>query len=232
MTLSPTVVEAASWRLASEIARRHPQLIRIAREHPGGGQYDVLALRSIAGLDIMLNRSGTIQVHSRHDHGVCDWEPTEWIDYLRNEPREFMRRLEVAAGLPSVAMVPASTPATLVYRVIAGIAATSFMTVRPIEIEPGYVDTSGYGGGPASWLDMFPVSGSLRRPLTDDPFGESGYRFWMCKRPGLMLAFETSSGSAWATTGTPVDLMQTYQSVDRDIDALALTVMRHGAADE
>jgi len=177
----------------------------------------------------VMNRNGTIQVHGRHDGGDSDWEPTEWSGYLCADPQDFVKRLEAAAGVPAVPKMPASTPMTLVYRVIAAIAATSFMTVRPIEIEPGYVDTSGYGGGPTSWLDMFPISSDLRLPQSDDPFGESGYRFWRCKRPGLMLAFETSSGKAWASTGAPVDLMRIYRSMDRDIDALALHTIRHGS---
>src|SRR5437588_367965 len=33
-----SVVEAASWRLASELVRRHPTALRLIRGHPGGGQ--------------------------------------------------------------------------------------------------------------------------------------------------------------------------------------------------
>ena len=37
---------------------------------------------------------------------------------------------------------------TLTLRVLATIAATGVKSVHPIEIVPGYIDTSGYGGGP------------------------------------------------------------------------------------
>ncbi|MEV0288823.1 hypothetical protein AB0H36_32290 [Kribbella sp. NPDC050820] len=227
--LNSTVVEAASWRLASELARRHPGVVRVTREHPGGGLYDVLALRSDAGLELMLNRQGTIQIHGRHDQSDVDWAPTPWVDYLAHDPRAFLEWLESAAGLPLVQRVPASTPTTLVYRTLAGIAATSFMTLHSPEIEMGYIDTAGYGGGPASWLDMFPIGAEVRRPQPADLFGQPGYRFWMCRRPGLMLAFETSNGTAWATRGEPVELMQRYQAVGRDIDALTRDLMLLGS---
>lgn len=39
-----SVLEAASWRLASELVRRHPDTTRLIRAHPGGGQSDCLWL--------------------------------------------------------------------------------------------------------------------------------------------------------------------------------------------
>ena len=36
-----SVLEAASWRLASELVRRHPDTVRLTGAHPGGGQSDV-----------------------------------------------------------------------------------------------------------------------------------------------------------------------------------------------
>ena len=35
------MLEAASWRLASELVRRHPDTVRLTGAHPGGGQSDV-----------------------------------------------------------------------------------------------------------------------------------------------------------------------------------------------
>ena len=97
-------VESASWQLTSELVRRHPKCIRLIRGHPGGGQYDLLWLLQLpqgAG-DIRLNRHGSIQVHGRFDgREVIDWAPTGWDQYLAGDPKEFVLRLESAAGLPS-----------------------------------------------------------------------------------------------------------------------------------
>src|SRR5579875_1503510 len=88
-----SVVEAASWRLASELCRRHPGRARLFRGHPGGGMYDVLwIIGSGPGnhLDIRLNRVGTIQVHGRFDGCPPEWPATPWDEYLRSDPRMFL----------------------------------------------------------------------------------------------------------------------------------------------
>jgi hypothetical protein len=41
-----SVLEAASWRLASELVRRHPLSTRVLHTRPGGGQYDCLTITS------------------------------------------------------------------------------------------------------------------------------------------------------------------------------------------
>lgn len=89
----PSVLEAASWRLASELVRRHPDRLRILRTHPGGGQYDCLTVttRAADGGVIQLNRLGTIQVHERFGSTEAPpSEPVEWDTYLRADPREFL----------------------------------------------------------------------------------------------------------------------------------------------
>lgn len=143
--MDQSVVEAASWRLASEMVRRHPTALRLIRGHPGGGQSDCLWLLPLIGNqgDVRLNRVGTIQVLDRFDGRPADeWGATTWNDYLFAEPRGFLDRLERAAGLPTPTHVPTATPRTLTYRVLAAIAATAFKTVHPIEIQQGYMSES------------------------------------------------------------------------------------------
>ena len=143
------MLDAASWRLSSELSRRHPNTTRLIRAHPGGGQSDCLWLlpaREGDG-DVRLNRNGTIQVLARFDGREPDWPATEWDTYFRADSRGFLGRLEAAAGLPSPAPVPAATPRTLTLRVLAAITATGVKSVDPIEVVPGYCDSSGGGGG-------------------------------------------------------------------------------------
>jgi hypothetical protein len=85
-----SVLEAASWRLASELLRRHPDTTRLIRAHPRGGQSDCLWVLPTAGKtgDLRLNRHGTIQVLERFDgRPAGEWRPTEWDEYLRADPR-------------------------------------------------------------------------------------------------------------------------------------------------
>ena len=84
----PSWVHAASWRLASEFARRHPREVRLLRGFPGGGQYDVLWLLGNQGVgDVRLNRHGTIQIASRFDgRELIEWEPVSWEEYVAADP--------------------------------------------------------------------------------------------------------------------------------------------------
>src|SRR3954452_23260694 len=98
-----SVLEAASWRLASELIRRHPEVLRLIRTHPGGGQSDCLWIMPVSGErgDVRLNREGTIQILERFDGRPAEsWGPVEWDEYLRADPRSFLGEMEIAAGLP------------------------------------------------------------------------------------------------------------------------------------
>lgn len=227
-----SVLEVASWRLASELARRHPGAMRLIRGHPGGGQSDCLWFLPTVGTngDVRLNREGTIQVLERFDgRPENDWEPTEWDEYLRAEPREFLHRLEVAAGLPVPQHVPAATPTTLTYRVLAAIASTAVKSVHPIEVQLGYFDTSGYGGGPNKALDSFPaIPPELRRAADDDLYGEPGYRFWIVLRDDVpVLAFEQDAGLAWTQhNDATFSVMDLYEESRRHLLVTALKLLR------
>jgi hypothetical protein len=226
-----SVVEAASWRLASELVRRHPTALRLIRGHPGGGQSDCLWLLPLVGEkgDLRLNRVGTIQVLDRFDGRPADeWRPTEWADYLFADPRQFLDRLERSAGLPSSSQVPSATPTTLTYRVLAAITATAFKSVHPIEIQEGYVDSSGYDGGPNENLDAFPIDPQRLRPRPDDFFDQPGYRFWIVVRDGVpVLAVDQADATAWTShTVTPIRLMDLYTQSRRHILTTTLEVLR------
>ena len=236
VTPDRTVVEAASWRLASELVRRHPEEVRLVRGHPGGGQYDVLWLRTLGPGkridpgDVPLNRNGTIQIHGRFDgQEVRDWEPKPWSAYLSSDPYEFLLRLEAAAGLQAPASTPPSTPRTLTYRVLAAVAATAVMSVHPIEIQEGFIDSSG-GGGPNRVLDEFAVDRERLVPGPDDLYGQPGYRFWIVVRSGTpLVAVDQRDATAWsATGGPPFSLVELYQQAGRDVAVVAGEVLRRG----
>lgn len=218
------VVEAASWHLASELVRRHPKSIRLIRGHPGGGQYDLLWLlqQPRGGGDVCLNRHGSIQVHGRFDgREAIEWAPTGWDQYLASDPKAFLLRLESAAGLPSPGRASPATETTLTYRILAEIAATAIGGWCHIDIQEGYIDTSGYGGGPNDVLGAFPIDQELLRVRDDDLFGEPGYRFWIVVRDGgPILAVEQTAGLVW-TYGSirPTNLMDLYRNCHHNVAA-------------
>ena len=218
-------IEAASWQLACELVRRHPKLIRLIRGHPGGGQYDLLWLLQLpqGGGDIQLNRHGSIQVHARFDgREAIDWIPTEWEQYLASDPKDFLLRLESAAGLPSPGRASPATPTTLTYRILAEIASTARGGWSHVDIQEGYIDTSGAGGGPNSVLEEFSIDPELLRVRDDDFFGEPGYRFWIVVRDGWpILALEQTRGVAWIYGGgsRPTHVMELYRGCQHNVGA-------------
>ena len=229
--LDRSVVEAASWRLASELVRRHPSTVRLIRGHPGGGQSDCLWLLPLAGGsgDVRLNRVGTIQVLDRFDRRPADeWRPTEWSEYLFADPRRFLDRLERAAGLPSPAQVPAATARTLTYRLLAAVAATAFKSVHPIEIQQGFIDTAGYGGGHNDNLGSFSIEHERLRGGPEDFFGEAGYRFWIVVRDQVpVLAIDEFDAFAWTPQHeAPMDLMGLFKASRRQVLTTVLEVLR------
>jgi len=95
-----SLLEAASWRLASELVRRHPSAVRLIRAHPGGGQYDCLCVvPHETGLEggVNLNRNGTIQVQHRFDGRTPQWDPVEWDDYFGSPAVSVGRIQELSA---------------------------------------------------------------------------------------------------------------------------------------
>ena len=228
-----SVLEAASWRLATELIRRHPDSTRLIRGFPGGGQNDVLwiqARESYEKGDLRLNRDGTIQVVKRFDGRSSDtWQPTSWDEYLRADPHDFLISLEAAAGLPRPGQVPATSPTTLVLRILAAIASTAVKSVNAMDIQSGYIDTAGYGGGPNTALGAFPaIPADLVRPRDDDFCGQPGYRFWIVVREGNpILALEQTEGLAWTRHhDVAFRLMGLYEESRRHLLVTALKLLR------
>ena len=221
-----SVLEAVSWRLASELVRRHPHTTRIVHTHPGGGQYDCLTITTpdAQGGAIELNRNGTIQIRTRFDGTThTRWDPVGWDDYLRADPRQFLDDLEHAGGLPVPAHVPAATPMTLTYRVLATIAAIAIKSVEPISIHSAHIDSSD-GSGPNRDLDLFTmIPYRLRQPHDGDLLGAPGYRFWIVLRNQTsVLAFEQHEGLAWTLHDEqPVEVMAAYRNAGRHVLGVA-----------
>jgi len=227
-----SVLEASSWRLASELARRHPGTTRLIRTHPGGGQYDCLCLigRQADQGNVQLNRNGRIHVLQRFDEQpIQGFDPVGWDEYLRSDPRLFLARLEDAAGLRAPDHVPPATPETLTYRLLAAITVTAMKSVHPMGVEMGYIDSSGSDSGPNEALRNFTgIPPDLLRAQADDLFGEPGYRFWIVTRDAVpVLAVEQGDGTAWTThRHQGVDLMRLYEDSRRNVVVTALEMLR------
>jgi hypothetical protein len=205
-----TAIEAASWTLAAEMTRRHPELT-ITRYHPGGGQYDCLAIRSERGVHIDLNRVGRIHIHSSQGEETLGWEPVEWSTFLAWDIRKFIALLEQRVELPHVNALPPTTPRVLSYRVLAAFARLHAFGI-PVEISMSTIDTSGMGGGRASWLADYP---NVERLTSDQPFG-----FWHAKSKDTEFVIEAEPAILHRRNGATVVLPDRYNKDARNLGRL------------
>ncbi len=95
---------------------------------------------------------------------------------------------------------------------------------------PGYIDTSGYGGGPnVSAFAAFPdITPELLRPQPQDLFGQPEYRFWFLTRNNTpIFGVEQTAGLGWTRhTSHNIDLMGMYTESRRDLTITALKLLR------
>jgi hypothetical protein len=214
---SRRVIEAVSWRLATELIRRHAGDLRLVETHGGGGQYDELRLYPRSGPEsatflVSLNRLG-----SAHFSRAPAWG-TVWIDAVAAEdPRSTVDELERRAGLHSAAGLPAATADVLTFRAIAMILSHTAFEPARWECRSGVLDSSGYGGGPRDELfRAFPTAGTRRQERQrDDLLDEPAHRFWFLLRNSEpQIAFE-DTGLAWTLANEQFNLVSRYQATGR-----------------
>ncbi len=222
------VLEAVSWRVASELVRRHPRRLRVIETHPGGGQYDCLTLidrRGWRGGHIDLNRIGTAHVHVRFDDPNRDGHHRYhgfWGAYLSEHPLEVLRMLERHAGLPDVGHLPTSTRTSLSFRFAASCMAPVALGLRRWEWRNGFDDNSGWESGVREDLfAAFPALAERRAVRLDGDPLSSEYRFWFLLREGEPLLALESVGLVWGSDRTAaVDLRDAYRRAGRRLAPL------------
>lgn len=196
--------------MASELFRRHPSLTLI-ETHPGGGQYDCLSLvakNAVAPKTIIdLNRAGRIHVHEPHDPA---FEPIEWATTLpvragdpkRPDAHAVVKRLEDAAGLQSVEHAPPSTPAALVYRVIARVLGGLVNDKYDWDARNEFGDSS-MESGERGYVRAFPAAAeAVRKRRNSDLLGIPSYRFWALLRAEEAVAMSDVDGTVYLPTET------------------------------
>lgn len=218
-------VIAQSWWIAAELARRHPELL-VHEMHPGGGQYDVLAVLSppyvAARMQVMLNRVGTIQVHQNDGrNGEPDMELiSTWSDALSaSSPHAVVKHIEDVANLGSPAKAPSSTPRALAYRFIAVLLSMTVNDRHSWDARNEFIDSSGdwWPGSPEvhGFLEGFP---DVRRDLPSTPklglWHEPESHFWAVLRNKVPVAIVSTEGRVYRADRR-YDLAAEYSSNER-----------------
>ena len=209
------IIEALSWRLATETVRRAPDRLRIYEMHPGGGQYDCLALFTDKGETVaFLNRGGTFTPFST-------WEGTpttsdSWDVW--KEVGEGLGSKRLVDGiceriaLPVPPRLPPSTPRVLAYRFITEFLAWTVFHSASWECRNGFQDNSG------GWLALqekyftaFPKADQRMRESEESDLNETpAYRFWFILRDGEPVLCLETIGTVWDLKGNSINLPTAY----------------------
>jgi len=213
-------IEVASWRLATELMRRHPTRFQLIETQPGGGQYDCLSLYDrrahASGPHFQFNRAGRLHWFERDQ--TLSWDDFWWDVVGTDDMKRLVERIEAWAGIPSPAAIPPTSAEVLVYRVISALLTTACFGRDSWRCVNGYLDSSGGGGGPRTdYFDAFPlIAGELLRRQPNDLLEIPEYRFWFVLRANdPVLAFEISSGTCWDRDGRTIKLLRLYAQSKR-----------------
>lgn len=216
---------AQSWWIASELVRRHPELIT-HEMHPGG-IYDVLRVTSPPSVwpRVMLNRPGTVQVHYEdHDaHVVGDWAHV----LAASTPHTVVKELEGATGWGSPESAPPTTPRSLAYRFLAT-ALTMLVNDRHAWDARSEFDDDDYLNEPnAGFVDTFPaVIEDLRSTPRLGIWGEPHSHYWALLRDKKPVVIVSIEGKLYYPSGKTVDLMSAYDQHDRRIIPMTTALLK------
>jgi hypothetical protein len=103
------------------------------------------------------------------------------------------------------------------------------MTVRPLEVQSGFIDTSGYGGGPNGALELFDaIPEKLLQRRQTDLNSEPICRFWILTRAGVpILVIEEETATGWVQhRKTAIDLKKVFTRHHRNPQLVAFELLR------
>jgi len=232
--------EMASWRVAAELVRRHPDQLVVIETHPGGGLYDCLSIylrqTDEAGKPwirplIDLNRGPRGHITTRAGTGG---DRLNWIDVLfaADLRRDVIRRVEDECEIESPTTTPETTKSSIGIRLIDEMLSFRVASRSPLTALNGVFDGSGGAAHRQGLFAKFPsipvadYRGEVSR-LDDTP----AYRYWfVCsqengKEPSPTIAVDTWNGRLWTKSESDVDLLSVYRDHGSQITALATSLL-------
>ena len=239
MDLDRSVMEVASWRLAAELIRRHPDDLYAVELHPMTGQYDCLTIRQRKGGaladDVSLyNLNRNLRSHvTPKSWFAARGERFNWLDVVlaTDLRREIVAPLERVEGLSVPAETPQTTKASIGVRVVAE-ALSMKAGSRPMHALNGVLDSSGMGGSGVR-AELFAAFDDLAQELVgvpDDLRNHPAYGYWFVvtgeqhgSKP--ILAIDTWRGYVWRHGLRKARLMRLYDECNRDIHLLVARLL-------
>lgn len=196
-------VYAASWRIAADLVRAHPQLV-VLETHPADGNYDCLSLfreRSHFGdrIHVDINRGGGIHIHA----GAHPLGPIRGIDGWVAQAMEHggshrvAGQVAEAAGLSWPVAAPPTAPRGLMYGVIARLLAARMLDDPQWDVRCQFYDAGTFENGIA---EVVPSPEMAAIPAR---------RFWRVIRGDKTVAW-LWDGWVWTRGGERRDLLAAY----------------------
>lgn len=207
---------AQSWWIASELVRRHPELM-VYEMHPGGGQYDVLCVatpdqftqntRNLAPR-VMLNRAGTIQIHrGGHSEIVANW--TSVLEAAG--PHDIVKVIETRTGWGPPSSSPTTTERAIGYRFFAAALAMLINDRHPWDVRCESLDSSDWGLSRAGLISEFTdVNAELPRTPRLGIHGEPYSHYWALLRGAEPVAVVSIEGDIYLRGVPRRALMDAY----------------------
>lgn len=216
-------VIAQSWWIASELVRRHPDLV-IHESHPGGGMYDCLTLLAADARTpvAQINRAGSVQVSATSDFSV------RWDQVMSApSPHAVVKQIEAAAALRPPAHAPRSTRKTLAYRFIAAALNATFNDRHAWDARNEFIDTSDWWPGDAElhgYLETFPQAiNDMRSSPQIGLWHEPESHFWALLRDEEPVALVSIESKLYVRDRT-IDL-RTEHSTGKSMQSIVATVL-------
>lgn len=225
-SLRPGLALAASWRVLTELWRRHcgGHDLRLLHTHPGASERGQLCMlvdpRAGQVMDctrLVLNLGGPTGTYEVHAEGRRVAEGQYLWPTLTDDPAQVVDSLERQLGLRAPAALPASTPSVLVMRLVAELLTTTCLDRDGLAVETAWMDWSG-GVSVQPWVVLFGRDAKDIQQRVDS--GQLDWqRAYLDVSPLLRIA--PSAGEATAPTECLMD-MQAGQ----------VLVQRHGKTTE
>lgn len=213
-----------TWWIASELCRRHPELL-ISRLQDSEQNQLLLVHDGPTGKRVQFGLTGGIKYEQGGTVRQIDWPSI----IAQHNAHDVLKRLEHGTGWGSPTDTPATTHRTLVYRIVAKLLALNLDDRHEWQAVP--LPILGDEDEPVSaWglLDQFPslrdaADGYLEYATALAAADEHETAFWheplwMLLRDMEPVAVLDEAGTVHLAETTPVDLMDAYDSVERDLN--------------
>lgn len=158
------VTTAVTWRMVTELLRRHceKRKLSVLELHPGGGQYDCIALQlmphEFPGQCLCQFNQLTQHMHifGHYSKPELSLEELRWPEnnnyveaFLSSyDPKQVIDQVEKVLGLPSLKgkQLPPTTPQVLSFRLISELLERCMLAREYIDVRCGWYDSSGMEG--------------------------------------------------------------------------------------